>query len=50
MLRWIKWGWGAFTTGGGWKREPQRPRPMPQAQAQAQAQAHEDATKRDPDV
>ena len=29
LLRWIKWGWGAFTEGGAWKKlPPPRPRPM----------------------
>ncbi len=27
VLGWIKWGWGAFTTGGAWRKAP--PRPMP---------------------
>lgn len=22
IVRWLKWGWGAFTTGGGWKSSP----------------------------
>jgi hypothetical protein len=37
LLRWLRWGWGAFTTGGGWKKKPPRPvqgpppgPPMPQ--------------------
>ncbi|HEX4627961.1 MAG TPA: hypothetical protein VH137_04145, partial [Gemmatimonadales bacterium] len=32
LLRWLRWGWDAFTTGGGWKKAPPRPRlplPMP---------------------
>src|SRR5580704_19442732 len=28
LLRWLKWGWGAFTTGGAWRRKPPRP-PLP---------------------
>ncbi len=32
VIRWLKWGWGAFTTGGGWKKSPPRPKPVrPQA-------------------
>ncbi len=27
LLGWLRWGWGAFTEGGGWRRSP--PRPMP---------------------
>jgi hypothetical protein len=25
LLGWIKWGWGAFTEGGAWKKSPPRP-------------------------
>jgi len=29
LLSWLKWGWGSFTTGGGWKKGPVRaPRPQ----------------------
>lgn len=28
IVRWLKWGWGAFTTGGGWKSSPKVVRPM----------------------
>ena len=32
LLRWLKWGWGAFATGGLWRRaEPTRSRPAPLA-------------------
>jgi hypothetical protein len=27
LLGWLRWGWDAFTTGGGWRKAP--PRPMP---------------------
>lgn len=27
VIRWLKWGWGAFTAGGGWKKSPPRPKP-----------------------
>jgi len=31
LLSWLKWGWGAFTKGGGWKKGPPRPpKPVPQ--------------------
>ena len=29
LLRWLKWGWRAFGTGGFWKSPPPRPRPAP---------------------
>jgi hypothetical protein len=25
LLKWIKWGWGSFTEGGGWKKPPPPP-------------------------
>lgn len=25
LLAWLRWGWGAFTRGGGWKKGPPRP-------------------------
>ena len=29
LLSWLRWGWGAFTQGGGWKKGPPRPpRPL----------------------
>ena len=28
LLGWVRWGWGALTTGGGWKKSPPRPRPV----------------------
>ncbi len=28
VIRWLKWGWGAFTTGGGWKKSPPPPKPQ----------------------
>jgi len=31
VIQWLKWGWGAFTAGGGWKSSPKVPRPMPVA-------------------
>jgi hypothetical protein len=34
LLRWLKWGWRAFTEGGGWKKSPPRPAPPPYAQQQ----------------
>jgi hypothetical protein len=31
LLRWLRWGWGSFTTGGVWRKPPPRPvRPPPQ--------------------
>jgi hypothetical protein len=33
LLGWVRWGWGAITTGGGWKKPPPRapaPAPVPQ--------------------
>ncbi len=29
LLSWLRWGWGSFTRGGGWKKGPPRP-PRPQ--------------------
>ena len=29
LLRWLRWGWGSFTTGGTWKKLPPRPKPVP---------------------
>ncbi|HRG98137.1 MAG TPA: hypothetical protein PLR99_17920 [Polyangiaceae bacterium] len=41
VIRWLKWGWGAFTAGGGWKKSPPRPKPAPQPQGPArQAQGY----------
>jgi hypothetical protein len=34
LLGWLRWGWGAITSGGGWKKSPPRARPMPPAQPQ----------------
>jgi hypothetical protein len=31
LLRWLKWGWSAFTEGGGWKKSPPPPPRPPQA-------------------
>ncbi len=28
LLRWLRWGWSAFTTGGAWKKRPPRPKPV----------------------
>lgn len=28
LLGWLRWGWGAFTEGGAWRRAPPRPAPM----------------------
>ncbi len=27
LLGWVRWGWGAITTGGGWRKSPPRPSP-----------------------
>ena len=27
LLRWLRWGWDAFSTGGGWKKSAPRPAP-----------------------
>lgn len=38
LLRWLKWGWSAFSEGGLWKAFPPRPRPVsPQQWQQQQA-------------
>jgi hypothetical protein len=29
LLSWLKWGWGSFTSGGGWKSSPRPRRPAP---------------------
>jgi len=31
LIRWLRWGWGCFTAGGGWKRTPRAPAPAPAA-------------------
>jgi hypothetical protein len=28
VLKWLRWGWTSFTSGGGWKKSPPRPRPV----------------------
>ena len=28
LLRWLRWGWDAFTAGGGWRKKPPRPVPL----------------------
>lgn len=32
LLRWLRWGWGSFTSGGTWRRSPPKP-PKPPAPA-----------------
>jgi hypothetical protein len=34
LLRWMKWGWGAFTGGGAWRKRPPLPEPSPTVPAQ----------------
>jgi hypothetical protein len=29
LLRWLRWGWSSFTTGGTWKKPPPRPKAVP---------------------
>jgi hypothetical protein len=29
LLRWLRWGWSAFTAGGGWRKRPRPPMPPP---------------------
>jgi hypothetical protein len=29
LLGWLRWGWGQFSSGGVWKKNPPRPRPFP---------------------
>ena len=31
LLSWLRWGWGAFTKGGGWKQRPPKPPRGPHA-------------------
>jgi hypothetical protein len=33
LLSWLRWGWGAFTHGGGWRRGPPRPPRAPRTGA-----------------
>jgi hypothetical protein len=33
LLGWLRWGWGAFTEGGAWRRAPPRPAPVMYAPA-----------------
>ena len=33
LISWLKWGWGAFTNGGGWKKAPPRAPTPPQGTA-----------------
>lgn len=46
LLAWLRWGWGSFTKGGGWKKNPPRP-PMPARNPPAPAPPTPPA-KRDP--
>jgi hypothetical protein len=37
LLGWLRWGWSAFMSGGGWRKSPPRPRPMMMSPAAAGA-------------